>query len=68
MFESSPAPTVDLDDRVGPTRVTPTGDADVDAALTALEELDGTAVDTHVAVFDRVHQGLRSVLDTSAAG
>lgn len=62
------ADVVDLDDRVGPVEITPTGDERVDAVLAQLHALDSTAVATHVAVLEQVHAGLRSVLDSSTAG
>lgn len=40
----------------------PTGDAEVDAALDLLTTLDPDDVHQHAAVFDEIHQGLRSRL------
>jgi hypothetical protein len=45
-----------------------TGDADVDAALERLDELDSRPVDEHAAVYDDVHRRLGAVLDGSADG
>ncbi|MFJ6216080.1 hypothetical protein ACIQGZ_22505 [Streptomyces sp. NPDC092296] len=39
-----------------------TGNAEVDAVLSRLEELEGTPTDAHVAVYEDVHQRLRSTL------
>lgn len=41
---------------------TPTGDADVDAALDRLGDTDHLATDGHVEVYEDVHQGLRDTL------
>ncbi|MFW6774815.1 hypothetical protein ACOACO_11055 [Nocardioides sp. CPCC 205120] len=68
MSDSRPAPPVDLDDRVGPVVVEPTGDADVDAVVAQLAALDGAPVSEHVAVLESVHAGLRRVLDGTTAG
>ncbi|MDF9715209.1 hypothetical protein INN71_14400 [Nocardioides sp. ChNu-153] len=68
MSDSRPVPPVDLDDRVGPVVVEPTGDADVDAVVAELAALDGTPVVDHVAVLESVHAGLRRVLDGTTAG
>ncbi len=43
-----------------------TGDASVDAVVASLRDLDELPVEEHVAVFERAHETLRSVL--SAAG
>lgn len=67
-MSDQPVPPVDLDDRVGATEVVPTGHDGVDEVLDQLRELDGAAVADHVVVFERVHAGLRQVLDDSAAG
>jgi hypothetical protein len=45
-----------------------TGDAEVDAALERLDELDGKPVDEHAAVYDDVHRRLGAVLDGPADG
>ncbi|WP_447645801.1 hypothetical protein [Nocardioides zeae] len=68
MPENAGVPDVDLDDRAAPVAPTPTGHDDVDALLTELEGLRGTPVAEHVAVFERLHLGLRGVLDASTAG
>ncbi|AXI80080.1 hypothetical protein [Peterkaempfera bronchialis] len=39
-----------------------TGHAGVDAELARLEELDGTATETHAALYEDVHQRLRDTL------
>ncbi|MFJ4560950.1 hypothetical protein ACIP4Q_33465 [Streptomyces massasporeus] len=41
---------------------TPTGDADVDAALGRLGDADHLATDGHVEVYEDVHRGLRDAL------
>ncbi|CAM5713231.1 hypothetical protein SVIOM74S_02511 [Streptomyces violarus] len=41
---------------------TPTGDADVDAALDRLGDADHLATDGHVEVYEDVHRGLRDAL------
>ncbi|MFF9409400.1 hypothetical protein ACF1B0_28355 [Streptomyces anandii] len=41
---------------------TPTGDADVDAALGRLADTDHLATDGHVEVYEDVHRGLRDAL------
>ncbi|MEW2403831.1 hypothetical protein [Streptomyces sp. NPDC046862] len=41
---------------------TPTGDADVDAALDRLGDADHLATDGHVEVYEDVHGGLREAL------
>ncbi|MEU6810697.1 hypothetical protein ABZ920_17280 [Streptomyces sp. NPDC046831] len=41
---------------------TPTGDADVDAALERLGDADHLATDGHVEVYEDVHRGLRDAL------
>lgn len=41
---------------------TPTGDADVDAALDRLADADDLATDGHVEVYEDVHAGLREAL------
>ncbi|MER6981461.1 hypothetical protein [Streptomyces carpinensis] len=41
---------------------TPTGDADVDAALERLGDVDHLATDGHVEVYEDVHGGLRDAL------
>jgi hypothetical protein len=68
MPENPGAPDVDLDDRAAPVAPTPTGHDDVDALLGELGSLAGTPVADHVAVFERVHLGLRGVLDATTAG
>ena len=40
-----------------------TGVEDVDAVLEAVEGLEGTPVDEHVAVFEHAHDRLRRALD-----
>lgn len=68
MAENPGVPDVDLDDRTTPVAPTPTGDDDVDAVLAELSALSGTPVADHVVVFERVHHGLRGVLDATTAG
>ena len=68
MPENPGAPDVDLDDRAAPVAPTPTGHDDVDALLAEIPTLVGTPVAEHVAVFERVHHGLRDVLDATTAG
>ncbi|MGR6969555.1 hypothetical protein ACU639_08075 [Streptomyces cynarae] len=41
---------------------TPTGNADVDAALDRLADADHLATDGHIEVYEDVHQGLREAL------
>ncbi|MFJ8822286.1 hypothetical protein ACIREE_10935 [Streptomyces sp. NPDC102467] len=41
---------------------TPTGNADVDAQLERLGDVDHLAADGHVEVYEDVHQGLRTAL------
>jgi len=41
---------------------TPTGNADVDAALDRLADADHLATDGHVEVYEDVHRGLRDAL------
>ncbi|MFF4212241.1 hypothetical protein ACFYZE_23355 [Streptomyces sp. NPDC001796] len=41
---------------------TPTGDADVDAALERLADADHLATDGHIEVYEDVHRGLRDAL------
>ncbi|MFF9810461.1 hypothetical protein ACF1G5_36045 [Streptomyces coeruleorubidus] len=41
---------------------TPTGDADVDAALDRLGDADHLATDGHIEVYEDVHRGLRDAL------
>ncbi|MET9816842.1 hypothetical protein [Streptomyces sp. NPDC006355] len=41
---------------------TPTGDADVDAALDRLGDADHLATDGHLEVYEDVHRGLRDAL------
>ncbi|NEB78629.1 hypothetical protein G3I40_25860 [Streptomyces sp. SID14478] len=41
---------------------TPTGNADVDAQLGRLGDVDHLAADGHVEVYEDVHQGLRAAL------
>ncbi|MEU0900064.1 hypothetical protein [Streptomyces massasporeus] len=41
---------------------TPTGDAEVDAALGRLGDADHLATDGHVEVYEDVHRGLRDAL------
>ncbi|MDQ8708257.1 hypothetical protein RCO28_38240 [Streptomyces sp. LHD-70] len=41
---------------------TATGDADVDAQLERLADVDHLATDGHIEVYEDVHQGLRSAL------
>lgn len=43
-----------------------TGLEDVDAVLRSIEDLEGTPVDEHVAVFEQAHERLRGVLDAGA--
>jgi hypothetical protein len=45
-----------------------TGDADVDAALERLDELDARPVDEHATVYEVVHRRLGAVLDGPADG
>lgn len=45
-----------------------TGDAEVDAAIGRLDELDTRPVDEHAAVYDDVHRRLGAVLGGSADG
>jgi hypothetical protein len=40
----------------------PTGDADVDAALDRLADADHLATDGHIEVYEDVHRGLREAL------
>lgn len=40
-----------------------TGNQQVDAVLSSLEELEGAPVAEHVAVFERAHEQLRAALD-----
>jgi hypothetical protein len=40
-----------------------TGLEGVDAVLRSIEDLEGTPVDEHVAVFEQAHERLRGVLD-----
>jgi len=40
-----------------------TGNQQVDAVLTSLEELEGAPVEEHVGVFERAHDQLRAALD-----
>ncbi|HXD28985.1 MAG TPA: hypothetical protein VN621_09560 [Arthrobacter sp.] len=46
----------------------PTGDAEVDAQLQALDQLDGLPVGEHQAVYAALHEGLRRVLDDGPTG
>ncbi|MGA4842835.1 hypothetical protein [Streptomyces sp. G45] len=41
---------------------TPTGDADVDAGLSRLGDVDHLATDGHIEVYEDVHRGLRDAL------
>lgn len=66
-MSEQPSP-VDLDDRVTWSPLVPTGDVRVDEAAAPLEDLAGRPVHEHVAVFEAVHAGLRSVLDATTAG
>lgn len=43
-----------------------TGLEGVDAVLRSVEDLEGTPVDEHVAVFEQAHEQLRGVLDAGA--
>ncbi|WP_394435188.1 hypothetical protein [Streptomyces sp. SGAir0957] len=47
---------------------TPTGNADVDAQLERLGDVDHLAADEHVEVYEDVHQGLRTALTALDAG
>ncbi|WEH42552.1 hypothetical protein OG233_25175 [Streptomyces sp. NBC_01218] len=47
---------------------TPTGNAEVDAALERLADADHLAADGHTAVYEDVHRGLRSTLTALDAG
>lgn len=46
----------------------PTGDADVDAHLERLADVDHLAADGHVEVYEDVHRGLRAALTALDAG
>jgi hypothetical protein len=41
----------------------PTGDVNVDAALTRLDELDASDLERHIEIYDEVQAALGSVLD-----
>ncbi|NBE52841.1 hypothetical protein GUY60_15680 [Streptomyces sp. YC537] len=41
---------------------TPTGEAEVDASLERLADVDHLATDGHIEVYEDVHQGLREAL------
>ncbi|MEU6393789.1 hypothetical protein [Streptomyces sp. NPDC046939] len=47
---------------------TPTGNADVDAHLERLGDVDHLAADGHIEVYEDVHQGLRNALTALDAG
>ncbi|GAA2310648.1 hypothetical protein OKJ48_14355 [Streptomyces kunmingensis] len=47
---------------------TPTGNADVDAQLERLGDVDHLAADGHAEVYEDVHQGLRTALTALDAG
>ncbi|MFI5664711.1 hypothetical protein [Streptomyces sp. NPDC051684] len=47
---------------------TPTGNADVDAQLERLGDVDHLAADGHAEVYEDVHQGLRNALTALDAG
>jgi hypothetical protein len=51
-----------------PNQRTWSGNPDVDEALARLRLLDELPVAAHPAVYERVHEGLRSALDDPAAG
>ncbi|MFF9625790.1 hypothetical protein [Streptomyces griseosporeus] len=61
-----PAPVGPEDDPAAPAPLgvprTPTGNADVDAALERLGDADHLATDGHVEVYEDVHRGLRDAL------
>ncbi|MBB5793782.1 hypothetical protein [Streptomyces caelestis] len=63
--EPEPAPAPE-DDPAAPAPLnvprTPTGNADVDAALDRLGDADHLATDGHVEVYEDVHRGLRDAL------
>ncbi|MFI7019681.1 hypothetical protein [Streptomyces sp. NPDC050164] len=63
--EPAPEPAPE-DDPAAPAPLnvprTPTGDADVDAALDRLGDADHLATDGHVEVYEDVHRGLRDAL------
>lgn len=44
----------------------PTGHPEVDAVLRALDDLSGSPVEEHVAVFEAAHERLRDVLSDAA--
>lgn len=44
-----------------------TGLAEVDAVIEAVDALDGTPVEEHVAVFERAQEQLRRALDATPA-
>jgi hypothetical protein len=46
----------------GSDSVSGTGDARIDSALAALDDLDGTPVHEHAAVIEEVHRSLQDVL------
>jgi hypothetical protein len=64
--EHIPAPAGPEDDPAAPAPLevprTPTGNADVDAALERLADADHLATDGHVEVYEDVHRGLRDAL------
>ncbi|MCK1819555.1 hypothetical protein MTQ10_08020 [Streptomyces sp. XM83C] len=61
-----PAPVGPDDDPFAPAPLgvprTPTGNADVDAALERLADADHLTTDGHIEVYEDVHRGLRDAL------
>jgi hypothetical protein len=60
------APTPDAEEFRGADEPFSTGDAQVDAALARLDELDERPLDEHVDVYADIHQSLGAVLDGTA--
>lgn len=60
--EPAPDPADPADPRPLGLQRTPTGEADVDAQLERLADVDHLATDGHIEVYEDVHRGLRDAL------
>lgn len=56
----------DLQSTVQETEPVRTGVEGVDAVLRSVEDLEGTPLEEHVAVFERAHEQLRGALDADS--
>lgn len=70
MSENAPEPTAEETAAAAQEFSEPvrTGVEEVDAVLESVDDLDGTPVDEHVAVFEGAHDQLRRALDGRSDG